>query len=59
MILFVITSNNILLSLPNALTYYLIPDNSFFKYTKLYLPIIRNRFFFIALLKHTSPLLYY
>ena len=48
-ILFVIIFNNILLSLPIAFIYYLIPNNSFIQYTSLssycsfnfYLPISR------------------
>ena len=50
-ILLVITSNNILLSLPIALTYYFIPDGSLFWYTKSYSSIIKNCFLYTALLK--------
>ena len=58
-ILLIIISNDILLSLPIALIYYLISDNSSFQYTKSYSSIVQNRFFFIVLLKHISPLSYY
>ena len=47
----VIPSNNIPLSLPIALTHHLIPDGSYFWYTKPYSSIIGNRLFYTELLK--------
>ena len=49
-ILLVITSNNISLSPPIALTHCLIPDGSPFWYTKPHSSIVGNRFSYIALL---------
>ena len=51
MISLVITSNDIPLSLLIALTYYLVPDGSPFRYTKSHLSIVGNRFSYIALLR--------
>ena len=42
-ILLVIISNNIPLSLPIALIYHLVPDNSLFWYTKPHLSIVKSR----------------
>ena len=39
------------------LFYYLIPTSLFFQYIKLYSSIIRNRFFYIALLKSASSVI--
>ena len=53
MILLIIISNNILLSLPIALTNHFIPDGSLFWYTKSHLSIVGNCLSYIALLKST------
>ena len=58
-IVLVSISNNILLSLPIAFTYYFILIILFSQYTKFHLFIIENRLFFIALLKRTNLLLHY
>ena len=55
----VIISNNILISLSIALTYYFICDNSLFWYTKPYSYIIRNSSSYIALLKSVPAVILY
>ena len=50
-ILLVITSNDIPLSPPIALTHRLIPNDSLFRYTKPHLSIVGNRLSYIALLR--------
>ena len=56
-ILLVIISNNILLNLPIALTYYFISIDLFFQYIKLHLSIVINWVFYIALLKSKSAII--
>ena len=51
MILLIIISNNILLNPSIAFTYYFVSDGLFFWYNKLYSSIIKNWFFYIALLR--------
>ena len=51
-ILLVIISNDILLNSLIALIYYFILNSLLFQYTKSYLSIARNWFFFIILLKN-------
>ena len=47
----VILTNNILLSLPIALTYHFVPDSSSFWYTKPHLSIVGNWLAYITLLR--------
>ena len=57
MILLIIISNNILLSLLIAFIYYFIFISLFFLYTKSYLSIIGNWFFYITLLKNLPAII--
>ena len=50
-VMLIITFNNILLSPPIALIYHLVPDGSFFWYTKPYLFIIGKYLSYILLLR--------
>ena len=51
MISLIILSNNILLSLPIALTYQLVSNSSSFQYTKPHSSIVGNRLSYIVLLR--------